>query len=80
MAFITVEELIANEDGSIQPHTVCILSERYNGSVLEYTRTKACLVVSLGQDTLVIRVPFDQAPYLRSLHNKLIEAVKEAHS
>ena len=77
---ITVEEIIQTEGGETLPHPITVESERFSGSIIEYTKTKACLVISLGQDTVVLRVPINQSQYLRSLNSKLIEALKAVNA
>lgn len=73
---VTVKKLINDDTGTLREHVITVDADAFMGSMIEYGSNKAILVISLGSDTLVLRVPVNQELYLRNLNDELIEAVK----
>lgn len=76
---VTVTEVMKDDNGKDQEHRLSVRHSNYNGSTIEYTGKRAALIVSLGQDTIILRTHIDNAVALRSLENKLVEAIKREH-
>lgn len=77
---ITATEIIKDDNGKDQEHRLSVRYDSYNGSTIEYTAKRAALIVSLGQDTIILRTHIDNAAALRSLEKKLVDAINNEHS
>ena len=72
---ITVSEIIKDDQGVLQDHRINVNYLQYSGSTIEYREKRASLIISLGQDTIILRTHIDNAAGLRSLEKKLVEAI-----